>query len=59
MDYNTIPTADIIEKTAAALRERGVEVTIVRRPHRSARKSKRARPKGASVNNGSSVTLAR
>ena len=57
MDYNTIPTADIIEKTAAALRERGVEVTIVADRIEALAKVKELVPKGASVNNGSSVTL--
>lgn len=52
-----IPSAEIISKTAAALRERGVEVFIVSDRNEALAKIKELIPKGASINNGSSRTL--
>lgn len=57
MKYDTIPNADIISKTAEALRERGVEVFVVSDRAEALSKVKELIPKGASVNNGSSTTL--
>lgn len=57
MDYNTIPSADIIEKTTDALRERGMQVFVVPDRAEALIKIKEFIPKGASINNGSSRTL--
>ncbi len=57
MNYDTIPSTDIIEKTAEALRERGMEVFIATNRVEALAKIKELIPKGASVNNGSSRTL--
>lgn len=57
MKYDTIPSEDIINNTAHALRERGVEVFIVDDRAEALTKVQELIPKGASVNNGSSTTL--
>lgn len=57
MDYETIPNADVIERTAAAMRERGVEVHVVDNRAEALEKVKSLIPAGASVMNGSSTTL--
>ncbi len=57
MEYDTIPSAGIITKTADALRERGVEVFIVNDRAEALAKVKELIPQGASINNGSSTTL--
>ena len=57
MNYDMIPSADIIEKTANALRERGVEVFGAVDRAEALAKVKELIPNGASVNNGSSRTL--
>lgn len=57
MRYDTIPPIEIIEKTAAALRARGLEVWIVKDRAAALAKVKELIPSGASVNNGSSTTL--
>ncbi len=57
MPYDTIPNAEIITRTADALRERGVEVFIVNTHGEALEKIKELVPRGASVNNGSSRTL--
>lgn len=57
MNYDTIPSADIIEKTAEALRGRGIEVFIVADRVEALAKVKELITKGASVSNGSSRTL--
>ena len=58
MKYDIIPTANIIDKTAESLRERGVEVFVVENRSEAFLKVKELIPKGVSVNNGSSITLA-
>ncbi|MEK7152120.1 MAG: lactate utilization protein [Patescibacteria group bacterium] len=57
MEYDTIPSTDVINKTADALRERGVEVFVVNDRAEALAKVKELIPKGASINNGSSTTL--
>lgn len=57
MKYNEIPSADIIEKTATALSERGLEMFTVENRAEALAKVKELIPRGASVNNGSSTTL--
>ncbi len=57
MDYKLIPSEEIINKTAAALKERGVEVFVVNNRVEALEKIKELIPKGESVNNGSSATL--
>lgn len=57
MDYKLVPSEEIINKTAAALKERGVEVLVVNNRAEALAKIKELIPKGESVNNGSSTTL--
>ncbi len=57
MKYDVIPSVDIINKTADALRERGVEVFVADNYGEALEKIKELIPKGASINNGSSRTL--
>ncbi len=57
MPYELIPDSKVINETADALRERGVEVFIVSNRNEALNKIKEIIPKGASVNNGSSRTL--
>ncbi len=57
MNYETIPSKEIVEKTAAALKERNVETLIVDTKEQALEKIKELIPKGASVMNGSSTTL--
>ena len=58
MKYDLIPEKDIIDKTAEALRDRGIEVIIVENKSEAFSQAKDLIPSGASVNNGSSTTLA-
>lgn len=57
MNYTTIPGINVIKKTADTLRARGMEVFIVENRAEALAKAKELIPKGASINNGSSVTL--
>jgi hypothetical protein len=57
MKYNTIPNLDVINKTADALRERGIEVFIVENRSEAFSTVKELIPKGVTINNGSSITL--
>jgi L-lactate utilization protein LutB len=57
MNYNTLPELEIIEQTANAVRERGIEVFVVDDKKEALEKIKDFIPAGASVNNGSSRTL--
>ncbi len=57
MSYDTMPEASIIEKTANAIGERGIEVIVVENGADALAKIKDFIPAGASVNNGSSTTL--
>lgn len=57
MKYNTIPDIDVINKTADALRERGVEVFVVENGTLAFEKIKELIPLSVSVNNGASKTL--
>ncbi len=57
MNYDTIPSDDIIKKTADALGGQGLEVFTVENRAEALAKVKELIPAGASVNNGSSTTL--
>ncbi|MBI2640889.1 MAG: lactate utilization protein [Candidatus Sungbacteria bacterium] len=57
MNYETIPSKEVIEKTANALRGRGIEVFIVDDKESALLKVKELIPQGVSVMNGSSTTL--
>ncbi len=57
MEYNTLATPDIITKTADALKEHGIEPIVVPAGKDALEKIKQLIPDGASVMNGSSVTL--
>lgn len=57
MSYDTIPEVSIIEKTASAIGEKGIEVFVVENGADALAKIKEFVPAGASVNNGSSTTL--
>ena len=57
MNYDIIPTPDVIEKTAEAIRARNVEVIIVENRAEALAKIKELIPPGSSINNGSSTTL--
>jgi hypothetical protein len=57
MSYDAMPEASIIEKTANAIGERGIEVIVVENGADALAKIKEFIPAGASVNNGSSITL--
>lgn len=57
MNYDIIPTVDVIDKTAEAIRARNVEVIVVEDRTEALSKIKELIPVGASINNGSSTTL--
>ena len=57
MKHNTIPSLDIINNTAEAIRTRGIEVFIAENRTVALAKIKELIPEGSSVNNGSSRTL--
>lgn len=57
MDYETLPPKETIEKTAVAIRKRGVEVLIVNDRKEALEKVKDLIPGGQTVMNGSSTTL--
>lgn len=57
MDYSKLAGAAVIEKTVAALHERNIEPIVVETGVEALAKIKELIPAGASVMNGSSVTL--
>jgi len=57
MQYNTLASKEIVEKVVEALGKRNVEALIVENGSLALAKIKELIPKGASVMNGSSVTL--
>jgi len=57
MNYETIPAAEIVAKTAEALKERSFNAIIVNTKEEALEKIKSLIPAGASIMNGSSVTL--
>lgn len=57
MNYEALPAADTVERTIAALSERGVEAIIVNDGAEALAKVKELIPPGASLNNGTSRTL--
>ncbi|MDO8664651.1 MAG: lactate utilization protein [Candidatus Liptonbacteria bacterium] len=57
MNYETIPSAEIIEKTAVALKERNINVVVVNTKEEALDKVKSLIPAGVSVMNGGSTTL--
>lgn len=57
MNYTEIPSAEVVSKTVAALKERNIEAIVVGTREEALAKIKELIPAGASVNNGSSRTL--
>jgi len=57
MNYETIPSAEITERTVAALKERGLNVVVVNTKEEALDKVKSLIPASVSVMNGSSTTL--
>jgi L-lactate utilization protein LutC len=57
MEYNQLASSDSIEKTTSSLKEKGIEVLVVENGNEALEKIKEIIPEGASVMNGSSVTL--
>ena len=57
MQYTTLATKESITKTIAALKEHNVEATVVSNKEEALAAIKQLIPSGASVMNGSSVTL--
>ena len=57
MNYNTLATKEIIQKTIESLSKRNVEAFVVENSSEALAKIKDLIPEGASVMNGASVTL--
>lgn len=57
MNYETVPSEEIIKKTVAAIKQRGVEALIVNDKKEALEKVKSLIPEGQTVMNGSSRTL--
>lgn len=57
MEYNKLSSEEIIEKTVKALESKGFETFVVESGNEALEKIKEMIPQGASVMNGSSVTL--
>lgn len=57
MNYNRLASDATVEKVAKALEEKGYEVQVVKNANDALAKIKKIIPQGASVMNGSSVTL--
>ena len=57
MKYETLASRNIVQNTVEALKRRGIEAEVVDGKPEALEKIKSLIPKGASVNNGSSVTL--
>lgn len=57
MSYNTLPSNDIIEKSAKALKANGIDVVIVQNGAEAKKKVFELLPNGAEVMNMTSVTL--
>lgn len=57
MEYTTIPTADIVQKTVESMKTRNFNAMVVNNKDEALQKIKELIPAGASVMNGSSTTL--
>src|SRR6266404_5059438 len=57
MKYNELATKTSLEKTVAAMKEKGYEPIVVKTKSEALAKIKEIIPDGASVMNGASVTL--
>ncbi len=57
MDYQTIATDEVINKTAQNLKERGVDTIVVENKEEALETIKKQIPSGASIMNGASITL--
>jgi L-lactate utilization protein LutB len=57
IDYQIIPTKEVVNKTATALKANGFETEIVNNKEQALELIKRIIPQGASVMNGASTTL--
>lgn len=57
MNYNTLATEEIVDKTVKALNSKNIDTTVAKNKTEALSKIKELIPKGASVMNGSSKTL--
>jgi len=57
MDWDKLPSEEVISKAAAAIRKRGIKVLILNSGKEALEKIKEMIPKGAEVSAGSSTTL--
>ncbi|NCT54888.1 hypothetical protein GW758_02960 [Candidatus Falkowbacteria bacterium] len=57
MSYNKLASKEVIAKTTVALKDRGVSVIVTKNAVETLNEIKKLVPKGASIMNGSSVTL--
>lgn len=57
MNYNTLATKEIVDKTVKALSSKNIDTTVVKNKTEALSKIKELIPQGASVMNGSSKTL--
>ena len=58
MNYNTLPAPDSLQKTAEAIKERGINVIVVNTKEEALAKINEIIPSGAQVMTGGSATLA-
>lgn len=57
MSFDQLPPKEIVEKTSSSLKQKGYEVSLVKDSKDALEEIKKIIPEGASVMNGSSVTL--
>lgn len=57
MEFNTLPSSEIMEKTSAALREHGFNAIQVNSKEEALAKVRELIPEGVSIMNGTSMTL--
>ena len=57
MEFNTLPSNEIMEKTSAALREHGFNAIQVNSKEEALAKVRELIPEGVSIMNGTSMTL--
>ena len=58
IDYDVLPGAEQVEKTMAAVRERGIKAELVETKEAALARVKELIPAGATIYNGASITLA-
>jgi len=57
MNYETLASEEVIQKTAQAIKKRGIDVIVVNNRQEALEKIKSMIPKGAEIMNASSTTL--